>query len=154
MAKMHTKRKGQAGSKKPLRTEVPEWVNVSSEDATKIILELWKQGISTSQIGMILRDQYGVGDVKLLTGKKITQILKDNQVNSHIPEDLANLIIKALGLRKHLAANKKDLHNKRSLQLTESKIRRLVKYYHSTKVLPMDWVYKPETAEVMLTRSS
>ncbi|WNY25621.1 30S ribosomal protein S15 [Methanolapillus millepedarum] len=152
MAKMHTKRKGQAGSKKPFRTEVPEWVNVSSEDAVKVILDLWKQGVSTSEIGMVLRDQYGVGDVKLLTGKKITQILKDNQVNPHIPEDLTNLIIKALGLRKHLSANKKDLHNKRSLQLTESKIRRLVKYYHSTKVLPMDWVYKPETAEVMLTR--
>ncbi|WNY26360.1 30S ribosomal protein S15 [Methanolapillus ohkumae] len=152
MAKMHTKRKGKAGSKKPLRTEVPEWVNVSSEDTVKIILDLWKQGIPTSEIGMILRDQYGVGDVRLVTGKKITQILKENQTGPRVPEDLANLIMKALGLRKHLAANKKDLHNKRSLQLTESKIRRLVNYYHETKVLPMDWVYKPETAEVMLTR--
>ena len=152
MAKMHTKRKGKSGSKKPLRTEVPEWANVSAEDTASIILTLWKQGVPTSQIGMILRDQYGVGDVKLLTGKKITQILKENEVAPHVPEDLSNLIIKALRLRKHLAANKHDLHNKRSLQLTESKIRRLVKYYHSTKVLPMDWLYKPETAEMMLSR--
>jgi len=152
MAKMHTKRKGKSGSKKPLRTEVPEWANVSAEDAASIVLTLWKQGVPTSQIGMILRDQYGIGDVKLLTGKKITQILKENEVAPHVPEDLSNLIIKALRLRKHLAANKHDLHNKRSLQLTESKIRRLVKYYHSTKVLPMDWLYKPETAEMMLSR--
>ncbi|MDR0768086.1 MAG: 30S ribosomal protein S15 [Methanosarcinales archaeon] len=152
MAKMHTKRKGKSGSKKPLRTEVPDWMNVSAEDAEKIVLDLWKQGVPTSQIGMVLRDQHGVGDVKLLTGKKITQILKDNEVAPRIPEDLANLIVKALRLRKHLAANKHDLHNKRSLQLTESKVRRLVKYYHSTKVLPMDWVYKPETAEMMLSR--
>jgi len=152
MAKMHTKRKGKSGSKKPLRTEVPEWSNVSSEEAVKLVLEMWKQGIPTSQIGMILRDQYGVGDVKLLTGKKMTEILKENEVAPHVPEDITNLIIKALRLRKHLAANKHDLHNKRSLQLTESKIRRLVKYYHNTKVLPMDWVYKPETAEMMLSR--
>jgi Ribosomal protein S15P/S13E len=152
MAKMHTKRKGKSGSKKPLRTEVPEWSNVSAEDAAAIVLNLWKQGVPTSQIGMILRDQHGIGDVKLLTGKKITQILKENEVAPHVPEDLTNLIVKALRLRKHLAANKHDLHNKRSLQLTESKIRRLVKYYHNTKVLPMDWIYKPETAEMMLSR--
>ena len=59
MAKMHTKRKGKSGSKKPLRTEVPEWSNVSSEEAVKLVLDMWKQGIPTSQIGMILRDQYG-----------------------------------------------------------------------------------------------
>ena len=152
MAKMHTRRKGQSGSKKPYRTEVPEWVNVSADETKQLILDMWKQGISTSQIGMILRDQYGIGDVKLITGQKMTEILKENNVAPHIPEDIANLIVKALKLRKHLAANKHDLHNKRSLQLTESKIRRLVKYYHSTKVLPMDWTYKPETAEVMLTR--
>ena len=152
MAKMHTRRKGQSGSKKPYRTEVPEWVNVSADETKQLILDMWKQGISTSQIGMILRDQYGIGDIKLITGQKITEILKENNVAPRIPEDIANLIIKALKLRKHLAVNKHDLHNKRSLQLTESKIRRLVKYYHSTKVLPMDWTYKPETAEVMLTR--
>ena len=42
-------------------------------------------------------------------------------------------MIKALGLRKHLGDNKKDLHNKRQLNLTESKIRRLVRYYRGTK---------------------
>jgi len=152
MAKMHTKRKGKSGSKKPLRTEVPEWSNVSAEEATQLVLEMWKQGVPTSQIGMILRDQYGVGDVKLLTGKKITQILKDNEVAPALPEDMTNLIVKALRLRKHMTANKHDLHNKRALQLTESKIRRLVKYYHDTKVLPAGWIYKPETAEMMLSR--
>ena len=152
MAKMHTKRKGKSGSKKPLRTEVPEWSNVSAEEATQLVLEMWKQGVPTSQIGMILRDQYGVGDVKLLTGKKITQILKDNEVAPALPEDMTNLIVKALRLRKHMTANKHDLHNKRALQLTESKIRRLVKYYHDTKVLPTGWIYKPETAEMMLSR--
>ena len=69
----------------------------------------------------------------LLQAKKITTILKEHNVTPNVPEDLTNLIVKALKLRKHLSVNKKDVHNKRSLNLTESKIRRLVKYYHQEK---------------------
>lgn len=152
MAKMHTKRKGKSCSKKPIKTVVPEWCNQNQEEITKLVLEFWKQGISTSQIGIILRDQYGIGNIKLITKKTITQILKENNVYTRVPEDLTNLIMKTIKLRKHLSNNKKDIHNKRSLQLTESKVRRLVKYYHNKKILPNDWIYKPETAEVMLTR--
>ena len=152
MAKMHTRRKGKSGSTKPIRSEIPEWCTVTAEEAEAAILTMWKQGKSTSEIGMVLRDQYGLPDVKLLTGKKITTILKDNEVAPNVPEDLYNLIVKALNLRKHLEINKKDVHNKRALQLTESKVRRLVKYYHKSKVLPMDWKYKPETAEMLITR--
>jgi small subunit ribosomal protein S15 len=152
MAKMHTKRKGKSASTRPIRTEPPEWCKISADEVITITLDLWKQGVSTSEIGMILRDRYGVPDAKLITGKKITTILKEHNVTPNVPEDLTNLIVKALKLRKHLSVNKKDVHNKRSLNLTESKIRRLVKYYHQEKVLPRDWFYKPETAEMMITR--
>jgi len=64
-------------------------------------------------------------------------------MEAKLPEDLANLIRKALGLRKHLATNKNDLHNKRQLQLTESKVRRLARYYVRAGTLPKDWTYKP-----------
>ena len=64
-------------------------------------------------IGLILRDRYGVPDVKMVTGKRIGDILKENKVSSEIPEDLRDLMVKALGLRKHLGENAKDLHNKR-----------------------------------------
>lgn len=152
MAKMHTRRKGKSSSTRPNRTEPPEWCKISADEVTTIILDLWKQGVSTAEIGMTLRDRYGVPDAKLITGKKITTILKENNVAPHVPEDLTNLIVKALRLRKHLSINKKDIHNRRSLNLTESKIRRLVKYYKREKVLPKDWFYTPETAEVMITR--
>jgi small subunit ribosomal protein S15 len=79
-------------------------------------------------------------------------MLREMGMESKIPEDLRNLIGKALGLRKHLAQNKNDLYNKRQLQLIESKVRRLVKYYIGAGVLPQDWVYKPETAEILLSR--
>ena len=152
MAKMHTRRKGKSGSTRPVRTEVPAWSTISGEEITKVVLEMWKQGSSTSEIGMVMRDRYGVPSVKLATDKKIAQIIKDDGEEMALPEDLYNLIVKAIRMRKHLTANHKDVHNKRSLQSTESKIRRLVKYYQSTKVLPKDWKYKPETAEMLITR--
>jgi len=62
---------------------------------------------------------------------------------------MRNLIGTALSLRKHLETNKKDLHNKRSLHLTESKIRRLAKYYHVEGRLPTGWKYSPKQAKLM-----
>jgi len=118
----------------------------------KVIVDLKKEGYSSSRIGLVLRDQYGVPNVKLVMGKRIDQIIQDNGLQSDIPEDLRNLMMKALGLRKHLVENKNDLHNKRQLQLTESKVRRLVKYYVSSGRLPGGWSYKPETAEILLSR--
>lgn len=149
---MHTRTKGKSGSTRPGRTEPPAWSMYDADEITSVILDLWKQGNSTSVIGMILRDNYGVPDVKLSTGKKITDILKENDSAPGVPEDLYNLIIKAIRMRKHLTANHKDVHNMRALQLTESKIRRLAKYYTANKVLPADWKYKPETAEMLITR--
>ncbi len=152
MAKMHTRKKGNSGPTKPLRTEAPAWSTMTTEEVTTVVNDMWKQGVSTSEIGMVLRDKYGVPDVKVLTGKKVTQILRENGEDFAVPEDLYNLIVKAIGLRKHMNNNHKDVHNKRSLQNTEAKIRRLVKYYQSTKVLPATWKYKPETAEMLITR--
>ncbi|KUK69084.1 MAG: 30S ribosomal protein S15/S13e, partial [Methanocalculus sp. 52_23] len=111
-----------------------------------------KDGLSSSVIGMTLRDKYGVPDIKLVTGKRIGTILKENDLVSEIPEDLRNLMQKALGMRNHLSENKKDLHNTRQLQLTESKVRRLVRYYIKSGKLPKGWTYKPETAEILLSR--
>ena len=59
---------------------------------------------------------------------------------------------KALRLRKHLAENKKDVHNARQLQITESKVRRLARYYVKSGKMPKGWTYKPEAAEILLSR--
>jgi len=152
MARMHARRRGKSESVRPFRKEAPPWANTDVSAIEKIIVDLRKEGLSTSQIGLILRDRHGVPDVKLITGKRISQILKEKELEPDIPEDLRNLIAKALGLRKHMAENKNDLHNKRQLQLTESKVRRLVKYYTGTGRLPKDWSYKPENAEILLSR--
>lgn len=152
MARMHARRRGTSGSVRPYRSEAPEWSNTDSAEIEKIIVELRKTGKSSAEIGLILRDKHGVPSVKLATGKRIDAILAENGVASEIPEDLRNLITKALGMRKHLSENKKDVHNKRQLQLTEAKVRRLGKYYVKNGKMPAGWTYKPETAEFLLSR--
>ena len=152
MARMHARRRGKSCSVRPYRKQAPAWSNIDAKAITQVILNLRKEGASSSKIGLVLRDSYGVPDVKLALGKRIGDVLKENKVASEIPEDLRDLMMKALGLRTHLGDNKKDLHNKRQLNLTESKIRRLVRYYRGTKKLPKEFVYKPETAEILLSR--
>lgn len=149
MARMHARRKGKSGPTHPIRKKHPEWSSLNPREVESRVIELAKTGKSTSEIGMILRDQYAVPDIKVATGKNVTQILENNNIKSEIPEDLRNLIRIALKLRKHLETNKKDLKNKRNLQLTESKIRRITKYYHSEKRLPAGWKYSPKQAKLM-----
>jgi small subunit ribosomal protein S15 len=101
-------------------------------------------------IGIILRDQYGVADVQKITGKKISKILKENNLLHEIPEDLQSLINKAVKLRDHIDKHPRDKHNRRGLNLIGSKIRRLEKYYKTTKVLPEGWSYSHEKAKMLL----
>jgi len=150
MARMHARRRGKSGSKHPVeRKEHPKWSSLNPREVELHVLELAKTGKSTSEIGMVLRDQYAVPDVKLATGKSISKILEANNIKPELPEDLRNLIQTALSLRKHLDVNKKDLKNKRNLQLTESKIRRLTKYYKDNNVIPQDWKYNLNQAKLM-----
>jgi small subunit ribosomal protein S15 len=132
-------------------TKAPEWSDVSKEELEKTIMKLHDTGMSPSRIGLTLRDQYGVPNVKLVIGNSITGFLRDNNALADIPEDLTNLMRKALHVRKHIKANKKDVHNKRALQLTENKIRRMVKYYHDSGRLAPEWTYSPETAEILIS---
>ncbi len=154
MARMYARRRGRSGSKRPFSSKLmgktPEWVEMTAEEVENKVVDLHNQGLATSAIGILMRDNYGVPSIALVTGKKTTRILKERDSASKLPEDLQNLMRKALRLRKHLGVNKRDIHNKRALQLAESKIRRLVKYYRREKVLPADWKYKPETAEVIM----
>lgn len=149
MARMHARRKGKSGSTRIVRQNHPEWSSLNPREVESRVIELAKAGKSTSEIGISLRDQYAVPDVTVSTGKKITKILENNKIESELPEDLLNLIRTALKLRKHLETHKKDLKNKRNLQLTESKVRRVAKYYKSENRLPEDWKYSPTQAKLL-----
>ncbi len=141
MARMYARKRGKSGSKRLYRDKPPEWIPMKPEEVEQKIVELAEKGYSSAMIGLILRDQYGIPNVRQVLGKKIGKVLEENNLQPTIPEDLNNLINKAIKLKKHLAIHRKDYHNKRGLQLIESKIRRLVKYYKRKGKLPKDWNY-------------
>jgi len=143
MARMHSRDKGKSGSKKPSKKQVPSWIRYKPKEVEMLIVKLSKEGKTSSEIGMVLRDTYGVPDVKTLMGKKIGKILSEKNLIKQIPEDLMALMKKGIAVRKHLEANKQDKSAKRGMQLTDSKINRLVKYYKTTGKLPSEWKYDP-----------
>ncbi|WP_435348985.1 30S ribosomal protein S15 [Haloarchaeobius sp. HRN-SO-5] len=153
MARMHTRRRGQSGSDKPVTDEPPEWSDVDADDIEARVVELAEQGYEPSQIGMKLRDEGVTGtpvpDVKLATGKKVTEILDEHDAGSDLPEDLRNLMERAIRLREHMDENPQDFQNKRALQNTESKVRRLVAYYRGDE-LDADFTYSYDEAVELL----
>lgn len=150
MARMHTRRRGRSGSNRPAATEPPEWSDVEPEDIETRVLELADAGHPPSQIGLKLRDEgvrgTPVPNVKLATGKKVTEILEQHDAEPQLPEDLRNLLERALRLHEHVQENPNDAQNKRALQNTESKVRRLVEYYRGDAV-PAEFRYSIDEAQ-------
>jgi len=146
MAKLHTKKKGKSGSRKFKGGSTS--VEISKDEIEKIVLDLYRSGTAPSVIGHILRDQHAIGSVRDATGKSIVQILQGVSNKVEFPENLANLMKKAVRVRTHLDKNKSDLHTRVKLQSIESKIRRLGKYYAQKKVLPSGWKYDPVKAAI------
>ena len=149
---MYARKKGKSRSNRPQIAAV--WVGYSPEEVERLVVKLSKDGLQSAQIGLVLRDQYGIPLVRAVTKKTIGQILVENQLGSKIPEDLFNLLKKAVRLHAHLLLNKRDAHGKRGLELMESKIRRLIKYYIVTEKLPADWAYNAETAKLIVEKGA
>lgn len=144
MARMYSRAHGKSGSKKPKEKKIPGWMRYKPKEIEKLIIRYAKAGKSTSEIGLYLRDSYGIPDVRVATGKKITEILKDNDLLKEIPDDMMALMRRNIQIRKHLGLNKKDMTAKRGLEITDAKIRRLVKYYQRIGRLPQGWKFDPE----------
>ena len=148
MARMHARTKGKSGSKKPLEPKKPFWQNKKPKEIELLIVKLAKEGNSPSRIGVVLRDSFGIPDVKILLGRSISQVLKEKGLEKEIPEDLLALIRKTVKIRSHLEENRQDKTSKRGLQITESKIKRLIKYYKNNGRLSEDWKFDPEKAKM------
>ncbi|MEA3143829.1 MAG: small subunit ribosomal protein [Thermoplasmata archaeon] len=137
-------------SSKPVRDAAPAWVPMLPREAEAKVVELAKEGKQPAVIGLILRDSYGIPSVHELTGKKIAQIMKDAGVSGKLPQDLQNLIQRSIHLQEHLAANSRDLHNMRGLELMEARIRGLAKYYQGRDELPGEWNYTRGGARLLV----
>jgi len=147
---MYSSSKGKAGSHKPSVKTVPSWVGYKPKEVEQIIVKLAKQEKGASEIGMILRDTYGIPCVKVLLSKRITDVMKEKNVSRKLPEDLIALITRHIQIMKHLEENHDDMVAKRGMQLTESRIHRLVKYYKTKKVLASEWTYNKQNAKLYL----
>ena len=75
---MKGKGKGISSSALPYKRKAPKWVTLSPSAVSDIIVKLAKKGLSPSQIGVLLRDQHGIPQVRFITGKKILRVLKKN----------------------------------------------------------------------------
>jgi len=152
MARMHSRKKGRHGSKRPPVKMLPKWARANKKDVEETILKLAKERYNSAVIGQILRDQYGIPNVKMLIGKTVTQVMKENNSYPSMPEDMLSLLKKAVLVRSHMEKHRQDYHSQHGLQNLESKIRRLGKYYSRTGVLPKGWKYSPEEAKLLVQK--
>ena len=131
-------------------SEPSAWSNTDAKEIESLVLKYAKEGMSTSQIGIVLRDKHAVPDARLVLGKRIGALLAENDLGGSYPEVLMNLMRQAVGIIDHLTTNHRDIHNKRSLELTEAKIRRLGNYYKEEGRLPADWKYKRDQLRLIV----
>jgi small subunit ribosomal protein S15 len=150
MARMYSRKKGKSGSTKPSEKKIPSWIKYSANEIELLVAKYAKDGKSSSQIGIILRDEYGIPSVQLITKKSITQILAEKNLQKNLPEDVMDLLKRVLAIREHLQNNHKDQPAKRGLTLTESKLLALVNYYKRVGRIPKDWNYNPKQVKMYI----
>ena len=148
MGRMHTHRHGKSHSIRPSILRVPSWITLDSKGIEELVVKYYKEGLTPSQIGIKLRDQHSIPLIKPVTKKSMGQILEENDLKSEMPEDLENIVNRAVGLQKHLKANKGDNRNVRSLELIEAKVHRLSVYYKRIGRIPKTWKYKSVVAQL------
>jgi small subunit ribosomal protein S15 len=150
---MHTRRRGSSSSDTPVADDPPEWSDVDTDAIEQRVVELAEEGHDPSQIGRELRDEGVQGtpipDVQLATDRKVTEILEEHDAGSALPEDLRNLLERAVRLREHMADNPGDAQNKRALQNAEAKVRRLADYYRGDEI-DEEFKYTYERARELL----
>lgn len=139
MARMHSSGKGQSISMKPLSTSVPTYLAKPIADIKKDIVQFANKGMMPSAIGNLLRDRYGVGNAKDILGRTILEFCRLNNCAPIIPEDLSALIEKSNTIRLHLTSYRKDNDAKYRLNLVNSRLHRLVRYYKEKGILPGNW---------------
>ena len=148
MGRLHSHNYGKSHSTRPLNPKAPSWIKQDPKEIEELIVKYAKEDLSASQIGVRLRDQYSIPLVKPIIKKSITDVLEENDLKTELPEDMNNIVKKAIGLQKHLKTNKKDNRNVRSLELIEAKIHRLSVYYKKIGRIPNNWKYKSIVAQL------
>ncbi|THU97807.1 hypothetical protein K435DRAFT_838410 [Dendrothele bispora CBS 962.96] len=126
----------------PLPFLTAAWLKTTPEEIVDQIIKLACKGLIPSQIGVTLRDSYGIPWVCFVPGNKIRRILE-----SHGP-------LAPLAVRKHLEINRKGKDSKFRLILVESRFHRLARYYKSKQQIPPTFKYDSATASTLIAQVS
>ena len=148
MGRVHSHRHGKSHSIRPVTPSAPTWVKRNPAEIEELVVKYAKEGLRPSEIGIKLRDQHSIPLTKQIVKKSVTEILEQKGINPDMPEDLNNIVTKALGLQKHLKEHKSDRRNVRSLELLEAKVHRLSSYYKEIGRIPKTWKYKAVIAQL------
>lgn len=111
------------------KLEKPSWVKMTEKDMKKLIVELSEKH-KPSEIGMILRDTYGVPTTKVF-GKKLNAYLKEEGIE--INENLDSAEEKVNRMSEHLKNNITDRKAKHKFQKAQSRLNVLKRYYGVAK---------------------
>jgi small subunit ribosomal protein S15 len=148
LARIHSHRRGKSQSTRPSSKRPPTWVTYSQDEIVTTAAKFAKDGLGPSQIGLRLRDEYGIPNTKTFLGKTLTEVLEESKNAQPIPEDLGRLVERAAKLKVHLGNHHADRKNVRSLELLEAKIHRLSSYYKTNEKLPPEWKYSVAVAQL------
>lgn len=150
MSRIHSGRKGRAGSHRPFPLTKPEWVTATTEEIVAQATQMVKAGRTAAQVGQTLRDSYAVPSVRAVTGSRLGALLAAHGQRPEIPDDLQSLLKRVVHLQHHLEAHPHDLSNRRGLNLMEARIRRLARYYRQRRRIPEGWRYSAAGAALQV----
>lgn len=105
--------------------EKPVWLKTSEEEIKKAIAELAGK-YQPAQIGLILRDQYGLPSTRIF-GKKLSVYLKELGIDTKAIE-LQNVEKKVEGMKEHLKKHQLDKKAKHKIQKPQSRVSRMKRY--------------------------
>ncbi|MBT4135408.1 30S ribosomal protein S15 [archaeon] len=103
------------------KLEKPVWLKYTEKEVKEIIIKLAKKGLTAEKIGLNLRDQYGIPNVKLYN-IKIKKVLEEENLfveptNKNLKEKLDKII-------NHFKKNKQDKKTGRALIITKAKLKK------------------------------
>ena len=127
---------------------IKSWVTYEKDELEKLLIKLAREGHSTSKIGIILRDQYGIPSTRVMGIRMYQAASKGSK--KELPDDLFDHLTKAVQLHIHVTNNKKDRKSRHDLDFVESRIRRLAKYYRSEGKIAKSWEYTIDKAKLLV----
>ena len=107
------------------KLEKPTWVKMQEPELKKIIVELLEK-YPPSQIGMVLRDQYGIPTTRIY-GRKLKEYLTEAGIE--VNEDLDNAEKKVERMKEHLKSNITDRKAKHKFQGAQARLNITRKYF-------------------------